>query len=341
MLHLSVIVPCYNEEAVLQDAAIKLRNIICGLVESGQLTNSSALYFVDDGSTDDTWQIIETLCASDNVFRGIKLSRNKGHQNALLAGLFTAPGDALISIDADLQDDPDAIGEMIKCYLDGAEIVYGVRKRRDSDSLFKKFTAESYYRVLRALKVDIVFNHADYRLLSRRAIEALREYEEVNLFLRGVIPQLGFKTATVFYDRTERFAGESKYPVVKMLAFAWEGITSFSAVPLRIITVLGLGVSVISFLIGCWAILVKVFGSGVVPGWASTIVPVSFLSGVQLLAIGIIGEYLAKMYVEIKHRPRFFIEKVIGPQEEDEKYEVSARTAPIRAARSEESTGEG
>jgi glycosyltransferase involved in cell wall biosynthesis len=228
-----------------------------------------------------------------------------------VAGLLEVDADAIVSLDADLQDDPRAIRTMLERHAEGAEIVYGVRGVRTSDTLFKRFTAESYYRLLRAFGVDIVFNHADYRLLGRAALNALREFSEVNLFVRGVIPQLGFRAAYVHYERVERFAGESKYPLSKMLALAWNGITSFSTVPLRWITAAGFLVSIASFLVGAWALSVRLFDRGSVPGWASTVIPMSFLGGVQLLSVGVIGEYVGKIYAETKRRPRYIIEKVI------------------------------
>ena len=240
---------------------------------------------------------------------GLKLSRNRGHQIALLAGLFGAKGDVLISVDADLQDDLEAIPKMLEQHAAGSEVVYGVRADRSSDTFFKRFTAEGYYRVLDALGVEIVFNHADYRLMSRRVVEALRQHDERNVFLRGLVPQLGFRSSTVEYERGERFAGESKYPLVKMLSLAWQGVTSFSAAPLRFITGLGVSVSIVSLCLAAWALGVRLFTDEAVPGWASVVVPLFFLSGVQLLAIGVIGEYLAKIFVEVKARPRYFIEK--------------------------------
>lgn len=308
-MRLSIVVPCYNEEPVLPETIGRLVALLERLVREGKIARDSHALFVDDGSADRTWELIEAHAARTPSVRGIRLSHNRGHQNALLAGLFHADGDAVISVDADLQDDLEAIPEMITRHRDGIDVVYGVRRRRDTDSVLKRFTAEGYYRLLARLGVEIVFNHADYRLLSRRLIEALKQYGENNLFLRAIIPQLGFPSAIVYYDRAERFAGESKYPVGKMLAFAWEGITSFSAAPLRLITGLGMIISLGSFLITAWAIWIKLFSTGAVPGWASTVVPIYLLGGVQLLAIGIIGEYLAKIYLETKHRPKYFIEK--------------------------------
>jgi glycosyltransferase involved in cell wall biosynthesis len=283
--------------------------ILRDLQARGLVSAQCTVNFVDDGSRDATWRMIEQLAAADPLIRGIKLSRNRGHQNALMAGLMTVEGDATISVDADLQDDLGAIEAMILKFRDGCEVVYGVRNRRDTDTFFKRFTAEGYYKVLAAVGVDVVFNHADYRLLGRAAIEALREYGEVNLFLRGIIPQLGFNSDIVLYDRQERFAGESKYPLGKMLSLAWNGLTSFSSKPLRWITIAGTVISFISFGIGTWALIIGLFSSRVLPGWASTVIPMYFMGGIQLLSLGIIGEYVSKIYLETKRRPRFIIEK--------------------------------
>lgn len=308
---LSIVVPCYNEESVLLETAKRISNLLNDLQEKKKVAPQSMVWFVDDGSQDRTWQLIEELSKTHTNVRGIRLSRNRGHQNALLAGLLNACGDVLVSVDADLQDDLTAIEQMLDAYQLGHDIVYGVRKCRNSDTFFKRFTAEGYYRILAKMGVDIVFNHADYRLMSRRTIEALRCYQEVNLFLRGIIPQMGYPSTNVFYDRAERFAGESKYPFRKMLAFGWQGITSFSTAPLRMITGLGLLISFGSFIITMWAVYVKLFSNLTVPGWTSTVVPIYLLGGIQLLCIGIIGEYLAKIYMETKRRPPFFIDKII------------------------------
>ncbi|NMG63895.1 glycosyltransferase [Azoarcus indigens] len=311
-MRLSIVVPCYNEEAVLPETVKRLAELLERLSSQGRIDADSHALLVDDGSKDRTWTLIEECSAQSKWIRGIKLSRNRGHQNALLAGLFHADGDAMVSVDADLQDDLEAIAQMVDAHLAGMDVVYGVRRRRETDTFFKRASAEGYYKLLARMGVEIVFNHADYRLLSRRAVSALREYGESNFFLRGIIPQLGFPSATVYYDRAERFAGESKYPLSKMLAFAWQGITSFSAAPLRMITGLGLLISLGSFAISAWALWVKLFSDHAVPGWASTVVPIYLLGGVQLLCVGIIGEYLAKIYLETKQRPRYFIEKTAG-----------------------------
>ncbi len=311
MIALSIVVPCYNEEAVLPATAQRLSGLIEDLRGRGILSPESRIYFVDDGSKDGTWASIERLSHQWPAVHGIKLSRNRGHQQALLAGLLTVPGEVVISIDADLQDDITAIEAMLAAYVDNHDIVFGVRRRREVDTPFKRFTAEGYYHLLRLMRVEVIFNHADFRLMSRRAIEALGEYHEVNLFLRGIIPQLGFRATTVFYDRAERMAGESKYPLRKMLSLAWEGITSFSTLPLRMITAVGGLVSLGSFMVTLWVLWVHFFTDQGVPGWASTALPIYFLGGIQLLSLGIIGEYLAKMYTEIKARPRYIIDKII------------------------------
>jgi glycosyltransferase involved in cell wall biosynthesis len=309
MTLLSIVVPCYNEQEVLPETAKRLLVLIEHLQAQGKIGGDSHVVFVDDGSRDKTWSIIEDLTAAHSAIRGIKLSINRGHQIALLAGLFSAIGDIVVSVDADLQDDLAAIEHMVDAHKAGADVVYGVRNRRDSDTMFKRFSAEGYYRLLKFMDVEIVFNHADYRLLSRRVIEALKQFGETNVFLRGIIPQLGFPSSIVYYDRAERFAGESKYPFGKMLAFAWEGITSFSAAPLRLITSLGVLISLCSFAVTLWAVWIRLFTDTAVPGWASTVLPIYLIGGVQLLCIGIIGQYLAKVYLETKRRPHFFIEK--------------------------------
>jgi polyisoprenyl-phosphate glycosyltransferase len=279
-------------------------------VQEGTIAGTSRAYFVDDGSKDRTWPLIEELAAANPMLKGIKLSRNYGHQLAVLAGLLTVPGDAVISVDADLQDDLGAIEQMLVEHRKGSEIVYGIRKKRDTDTFMKRVTAEGYYRLLDWLGVEVVFNHADYRLMGRRALAALSEYGEANIFLRGLIPQIGFPTSSVYYDRQERFAGESKYPLRKMLALAWNGVTSFSAAPLRFITGTGLVIALLSIGLSIWALSIRLFGHAV-PGWASSVVPIYFLGGLQLFATGLIGEYLAKTYLETKRRPRFFIEKTV------------------------------
>lgn len=310
-MNLAIVVPCFNEEDVLPVTVDHLVKLMGHLVTEGLISPDSTITFIDDGSKDKTWSLIEDAAQNNRSIHGIKLSGNRGHQNALVAGLMSVNGDVVISVDADLQDDLSAIRDMIVKHIEGAEIVYGIRNHRETDTAFKRISAEGYYRLLRLLGVDIVFNHADYRLMGRAAIKALEQYGEVNVFLRGIIPQLGFRTANVYYKRAERFAGKSKYPTGKMLALAWDGLTSFSSLPLRWITVLGFIVSLFSFAIGGWALIARLFFNGSVPGWASTVIPMYFLGGIQLLSLGIIGEYIAKIYAETKHRPRYIIEKTV------------------------------
>lgn len=309
LVRLGIVIPCYNEEEVLPETARRIASLLADLRQRGEITDDSGVYFVDDGSRDRTWRLIEELSLSNPAFHGIKLSRNCGHQNALLAGLFHAPGDVVITIDADLQDDPEAMRGMLSAHRDGADVVYGVRRSRDKDTLFKRSTAQAYYRLLKAFGVDIVSDHADYRLLSRRAIDALRGFGESNLFLRGIVPRLGFPSATVSYDRAERFAGESKYPLGRMLAFAVQGVTSFSAAPLRAITLIGTLVSLLSFVGVAWVLWIRLAEGDALPGWASTTLPIFFIGGMQLLALGVIGEYVAKIYMETKQRPRYLIDR--------------------------------
>jgi polyisoprenyl-phosphate glycosyltransferase len=309
--NLAIVIPCYNEQDVLPITVDIMLQKVRELVGKGAIKPDSQIYFVDDGSKDQTWSLIETYTEKYKEVRGIKLSRNQGHQNALLAGLLTAEGDILVSIDADLQDDIAVIDNMIDCYANGCDVVYAARAKRETDTRFKRFTAEMYYSLMNKMGVNIVYNHADYRLLSRKAIDSLRSFSEVNLFLRGIVPLIGFKSDTVFYDRAERAAGESKYPIAKMLAFAIQGITSFSYVPLRMITFLGFSVSAFAFAMIFWVGWIKFFTETAVPGWASILIPMFFLGGVQLLSLGVIGEYIAKTYMETKRRPPFFIEKVV------------------------------
>ena len=303
-------IPCYNEEEVINQTCDTIFAYIEILKLKKTLTNYE-IVLVDDGSEDTTWHIIESLKNTSSNIRGIKLTRNMGHQNALLAGLFNSNGDVTISIDADLQDDISVIEDMISLYVGGSEIVYGVRKKRDQDSFFKKFSAEGFYKLLSFMGVEIVFNHADYRLLSKKVIENLKDFKETNLFLRGLFPMIGYKTSKVYYDRKARFAGTSKYPLSKMLKLAIQAITSFSTFPLKIISVLGFLIFFISFIIGVWVIFVKFFTNDAIPGWASTALPIYFIGGIQLLSIGVIGEYIGKIYLEVKQRPRYIIEKMI------------------------------
>jgi polyisoprenyl-phosphate glycosyltransferase len=309
---LAVVVPCYNEEEVLPETARRMTALLDRLQSLGKISADSKIVFVDDGSTDRTWSVIEQLAAGNNHVSGIKLSRNRGHQNALMAGLFTAEGDALVSIDADLQDDVNAIEEMLDRYRSGVEVVYGVRKRRATDTAFKRLTAQGFYRLIRMLGAESVYNHADYRLMSRRAVEELKQYREVNLYLRGIVPLIGFKSEIVYYDRASRFAGESKYPLGKMIALALDAITSFSIVPLRMIALTGFVIFLGSLGVSVWALWVRLFTDDAVPGWTSIVLPMYFLGGIQIFCIGLLGEYLGKTYTEIKARPRYIIEKVLN-----------------------------
>ena len=311
-VNLSIVVPCYNEEEVLPETNRRLAALLDSLIRKGKINAFSRVYYVDDGSRDQTWHLIETLSSKFPFVSGIKLSHNCGHQNALIAGMYNCEGDIIITIDADLQDDLNAVEAMLEAYSNGYDIVYGVRKRRGTDTFFKRITAEGYYKLMSIMGVEVVFNHADYRLMSKRSLRALRQYVEVNLFLRGIIPLIGFPSTTIYYDRLERFAGKSKYPISKMLAFAWQGITSFSPVPLRLITALGFGISFCSLSLSVWAVLVHVFTNATIPGWASTVVPIYLLGGIQLLCIGIIGEYLSKVYMETKRRPTYFVDKIVS-----------------------------
>lgn len=306
---LAFVVPCYNEGLSLPELLRKLAEIDQGLVASSAICRPSTFVLVDDGSSDDTWEKITKATRVHNV-KGIRLSRNHGHQAALLAGLMTAEADVVISLDADLQDDPSAIPRMLEAYGRGAQVVFGVRSSRNSDTAFKRRTARLYYDLLQGLGVDIVPNHADYRLMSRKAIDTLREFGEVNLFLRGLIKSIGFQTEIVEYDRPERFAGETKYPLPKMLQLAVEGVTSFSTRPLRYVTWIGTLVAMMSFLLGCYSIIAWWRG-GTIPGWTSITVPTFMLGGVQLIALGIIGEYIGKIYLETKRRPQFIIDQII------------------------------
>lgn len=307
MIRLAIVVPCYNEEEVLPETVARLGGLLGHMVQGGKIAADSGVWLVDDGSRDRTWAMIREAAAEDGRFHGVRLSRNRGHQNALLAGLDAAEGDAVVTIDADLQDDVGVIEQMVDLHRAGVDIVYGVRGSRTTDTAFKRSTAELYYRVLGRMGVHVVFNHADYRLMSRRAIEALAGFTEVNLFLRGIVPQLGFTTATVTYERAARFAGESKYPFRKMLALAVNGITSFSVVPLRLIAGLGLVVCALSLAAAAWVMFGRIVMNNVIPGWASSVIPTYLLGGVQLFSTGVIGEYVGKIYLETKRRPRFFI----------------------------------
>ena len=305
---LIIVVPCYNEQEVLPITAPMFLAKIKSLAQAGQITQDSRVMFVNDGSRDDTWNIITRLAEEDEHFIGISQSRNRGHQNAVLAGLMTAKDmcDITISIDCDRQDDINAMDGMVAAYHEGCEIVYGVRSRRDTDTFFKRFTAESFYKLLNAMGAEVVYNHADYRLISSRALQELAKFREVNIFLRGMVPLVGFKSTSVYYERSERAAGKSHYPLSKMLALAFDGITSLSIKPIKMIFVLGLIVALISFVGIIWAVVEAILGN-TVGGWASTTCIICFLSGVQLISIGVIGEYIGKIYMEVKHRPRYII----------------------------------
>ncbi len=312
MTTLYLAVPCYNEEEILEDTTNKLICKMQSLIDSGKISHDSRIMYIDDGSKDNTWKIIESLHNEHELVIGLKMSRNRGHQNALYGGLMVAKkyADAVISIDADLQDDINAFDEMLEKYENGCDIVYGVRSKRKTDTFFKRFTAEGFYKILRFLGAEVVFNHADYRLMSKRALDEFENFGEVNLFLRGMVPMIGFKTDTVEYERLERLAGESKYPLKKMLALAWQGVTSLSIKPIRFITVLGALVFIVSILMLIYS-LISHFTGQTTLGWTSLIVSIWALGGLQLLAIGIIGEYIGKIYLETKHRPRFIVEKFI------------------------------
>ena len=310
---LYLVVPCYNEQEVLPETSKRLKEKMESLMERNLISRDSRIMFVNDGSKDRTWFMIEELHEQDPIFAGVKLSRNRGHQNALLGGLMTAKeyADMTISLDADLQDDIDVIDQMVEKYYDGCEIVYGVRSARTTDTFFKRFTAESFYHMISMMGGEIVFIHADYRLMSKRALEEMAKYKEVNLFLRGIVPMIGFKTDVVTYERHERMAGESKYPLKKMLALAIDGITSLSTKPIRFIVFLGLFIFLCSIGMLIYSLVQHFLGHTSI-GWTSLIVSIWAIGGLQLLAIGVIGEYIGKIYLETKARPRYIIEKVLN-----------------------------
>ncbi len=320
MLTLYAVVPCYNEEEVLPQSAEILREKWQRLMTEGKISPESRIALVDDGSKDRTWPIIGELCApADSLFCAVKLSHNRGHQNALLAGLETCMDrcDAIVSLDADLQDDIDVIDQFVEQYEAGCDIVYGVRSDRSSDRFAKRFTAQSYYKLLKLLGVDILYNHADYRLMSRRALHALAEYRESNLFLRGIIPELGFPSAVVTYARKERQAGESKYTLTKMMKLAFDGITSFSVRPIRLLSALGVATLLVAVVMAIYT-LVRHFTGNTVSGWASLMISIWFLGGLNLLALGVVGEYIGKIYGEVKARPRYIVEQTLGvPMRQD------------------------
>ena len=314
---LYIVIPCYNEEDVLEETSKRLKVKMNKLVENKIISNKSKVLFVNDGSKDKTWKLIESIEKKEKYFTGISLSRNRGHQNALLAGLLTAKekADVIISMDADLQDDIDAIDKMLEKYNDGADIVYGVRNSRKKDTLFKKTTAQGFYKIMKLFGVDIVYNHADYRLTTKKVLDELEKYNEVNLFLRGIFPLIGFKSEIVYYERGERFAGESKYPLKKMIHFAWDGITSFTIKPLHFIFSIGIIIFIVSILIMIYSLVRKVTGN-TVSGWTFLSISIWFIASLQMISIGIIGEYIGKIYMEVKHRPRYCIEKNLKEREE-------------------------
>lgn len=312
MTKLYLAIPCYNEQEVLRDSASKLITKYNDMMDKNIITRDSKIVFIDDGSMDKTWSIIQQLHQENDVFQGIKLSCNRGHQNALLCGLLTLKdkADAVISIDADLQDDINTFDDMIKKFEDGCDVVYGVRAKRDSDTFFKRFTAEAFYKILNKMGGKVIFNHADFRLMSKRALNAFSDFKETNIFLRGMVPQLGYKSAIVTYTRSERLLGESKYPLKKMIALAWEGITSMSIKPIRMISKLGAIVFAISIIMIIYSLISYVCGY-TVSGWTSILCSIWAIGGLQLLAIGIIGEYLGKVYLETKQRPRYIIDEYL------------------------------
>ena len=309
---LAIVVPCYNEEDVIADTTSELLATLTELEASGRIGPDSKIYYVDDGSRDATWPILQKAARENSRIVAVALSCNRGHQNALYAGLSQTSEDMVVSIDADLQDGPENIAAMIDAFIAGNEVVFGVRAERDTDTWFKRMTAEGYYRVMQILGVDLVFNHADFRLMSRRAVDTLLEYPETNLFLRGMVRELGFRSTTISYSRRPRLAGESKYPLRRMLSLAWKGVTAYSIAPLRAITLLGLIAGGISLGLIVWVLVVKLMSHSAVPGWASIMVPVLFIGSVQLLCLGVIGEYLGKIYEEVKRRPRFHLREVVG-----------------------------
>lgn len=312
---LAVVIPCYNEEEMLPKTLATMLDLRDSMIAKGKINQQSKIYLVDDGSKDKTWKILAEQAAQNSALVGVKLSRNKGHQNALYAGLCTTTEDITVSIDADLQDDPQNIEAMVDEYLKGNDVVYGVRSARHTDTFFKRFTAEGYYHLMKKMGVDLVFNHADFRLLSRRALESLKEYGESNLFLRGIVREVGYPSSIVEYERQAREAGESKYPLKKMLSFAWKGITAFSTAPLRMITVLGLLSGFASFILIAWVLAIRLLTDNATPGWASVLLPLLFIGSVQLICLGIIGEYLSKIYEEVKRRPKFHISDIVGKKD--------------------------
>lgn len=317
-MKVSIVIPVFNEEAVVPATNSRLSGLLEEM-RGRRLFDDYEIIYVDDGSRDRTPEILTGLAAASPRIKVISFSRNFGHQPALAAGLLHATGDAVVSLDADLQDPPELIGEMLTRYREGHDIVYAVRRQRDTDTWFKRLTARLFYRLMRGMGVDIVYDHADYRLLSRRVVEEFRKIREVNLFLRGIFPSMGFRSCIVPYDRQDRFAGETKYPLRRMIAFAWDGITSFSTLPLRLASVAGLLISLFSLLLIVWALLTKLTGKAI-PGWTSTVIPLFFIGGLNILFLGLIGEYIGKIYREVKARPLFFIREMLnfGPDKPDQ-----------------------
>lgn len=332
---LTIVVPCYNEEEVLPETVFRLSVVLDAMIADQLVASTSTVLFVDDGSKDATWSLIERFHEANTFITGLKLARNAGHQSALLAGLMHAKtySDCVVSIDADLQDDTDAIREFVVKFHEGYDIVYGIRQDRSSDTFFKRATAQGFYKMMTWLGVKIHYNHADFRLMSKRTLDNLENFQEVNLFLRGMVPLLGFPSTQVYYDRKERFAGESKYPLRKMLAFAFDGITSFSVTPIRFVTLMGFVLFLLSVLAGVYAIVGKLLGANVT-GWTSLVLSLWFIGGVQLLALGLIGEYIGKIYKEVKQRPLFVIEKALdGSAKEQVENNVSAPPVPAASVR--------
>lgn len=318
-VNLYIVVPCYNEEAVLPETSSRMLELMKQMRNDGLVNDKSRIVFIDDGSKDKTWEIIDSLTRAHKEIAGIKLACNAGHQNALFGGLMTVKDecDCVISIDADLQDDINVIPEMVKKFMNGCDVVYGVRNNRDTDTFFKRTTAQGFYRLMQLMGVKMIYNHADYRLMSARSVAALSQFPERNLFLRGMVPLTGFRSDCVYYDRNERFAGESKYPLKKMLSFAFDGITSFSVSPIRMISALGAIVCIIAVIMGIYTIYEKIAGN-TDAGWASLMMSIWFIGGVQLLSLGLIGEYIGKLYKESKRRPRYIIEAYVNSSDSRE-----------------------
>ncbi|MDD3591801.1 MAG: glycosyltransferase family 2 protein [Sulfurovum sp.] len=312
-MKLGIVIPCYNEEEGLRETTNRLKALLDEMIEEGEIDQESFVCYIDDGSKDDTWQLIETFTKESSLFKGIKLSRNFGHQNALIAGLMQLKdsADALVSMDADLQDDIMLVKGFVEKYKEGYDVVYGVRKDRSKDTKFKRGTAELFYKFQNFMGIETVPNHADYRLLSRKALNALAQFKEINLFLRGIVPLLGFRSCSLYYTRAERFAGETKYPFKKMLFFALDGIASFSVMPLRLITIVGFLLFVVSLLGIAWVVFEKLFFGNTVQGWASTMISIYFIGGIQVMSLGIIGEYVGRNFQQGKERPRYIIDKEI------------------------------